>query len=70
MLTESTEKISRGSGVDREYCKGYLKHKKEKRFLMYMNVVICGSRFITVSGTVPFLFKEVFPIFGQNFFQI
>ena len=40
----------------------------EKRFLIYMNVVIGGSRFIAVSITVPFLFK-VFLILGQNLFQ-
>ena len=34
-----------------------------------MNVPIGGSRFIAVSVTVPFLFKEVFPILGQNLFQ-
>ena len=28
-----------------------------------------GSRFIAVSVTVPFLFKEVFPILRQNLFQ-
>ena len=36
---------------------------------MYVNVAICGSRFIAVSATAPFLFKEVFPILGQNLFQ-
>ena len=34
-----------------------------------MNVAICGSRFIAVSVNVPFLFKEVFSILGQNLFQ-
>ena len=29
-----------------KYCKGYLKHKNEKRFLIYINVASCGSRCI------------------------
>ena len=52
-----------------KYCKGCLKHKKETGFLIYMNVAICGSRFVAVSVTVSFLFKKVFPIMGQNLFQ-
>ena len=47
----------------------FIRNKKEKRFLIYTNVAIGGSRFIAVSVTVPFLFKEVFPILGQNLFQ-
>ena len=66
VLTESVEQKSGGRGADGKHCKGYLKHKKEKRFLIYINVAICRSRFIAVSVTDPFLFKEVSPILGQN----
>ena len=43
VLTESVEKKSGDPGVDGKYCKDYMKHKKEKRFLIHMNVAICGS---------------------------
>ena len=40
--------------------------KRKEIILIYMNVVIGGSRFIAVSVTVPFLFNEVFPILGAK----
>ena len=40
-----------------------------KRFLIYMNMAIGGSRFIAAFVTVPFFFKEVFPILRQTLFQ-
>ena len=46
MRIESVEKKSVRPSVDGKYTKDYLKHEKEKRFLIYINVAIYSSRVI------------------------